>query len=44
MSETMARDVEKIVRDDEGMNESDRLARDGVLKAIRLEEARRWRT
>jgi len=40
VSETMARDVEKIVRDDEGMNESDRLARDGVLKAIRLEETR----
>jgi len=28
------------VRDDEGMDESDRLARDGVLKAIRLEETR----
>ena len=40
VSETMARDVEKVVRDDEGMNESDRLARDGVLKAIRLEETR----
>lgn len=40
VSESMAREVEQVVRDDEGMNESDRLARDGVLKAIRLEETR----
>jgi TNF receptor-associated factor 4 len=40
VSETMAKDVEKVVRDEEGLNESDRVERDAVLRALRAEEER----
>ena len=36
----MAKDVEKVVRDEEGLNESDRVERDAVLRALRAEEER----
>ena len=40
VSETIAKEVEKVVRDEEGLNESDRVERDGVIRAIRTEELR----
>lgn len=40
VSETIAKEVEKVVRDEEGLNESDRIERDGVIRAIRTEELR----
>jgi TNF receptor-associated factor 4 len=40
VSEKMAQDVEKFVRDEEGLNESDRVERDAVIRALRTEEER----
>lgn len=40
VSEVMSREVEKVIRDEEGLNEGDRVKRDGVLRAIREEELR----
>lgn len=38
--EIMVKDVEKVVWDEEGLNESDRVERDVVFRALRVEEER----